>query len=150
MIGRYQSVRKKGRKKDEISKNIGRNDGCYRHDDDGMFNLNPVQLRQHQLERNYTYYLLDPPLYEGDVVQYKCKDGSQDTVTIQKVTPQSLITSTDQVIPLADLTSLEKKDISKGKTAAVVGAGVGVTAVAIAAIFAATLSAGLAAMIVNS
>ncbi|HEA0309450.1 TPA: hypothetical protein RU564_004381 [Salmonella enterica] len=71
-------------------------------------------------------------------------------MTIQKVTPQSLITSTDQVIPLADLTSLEKKDISKGKTAAAVGAGVGVTAVAIAAIFAATLSAGLAAMIVNS
>ncbi|EDW4547843.1 hypothetical protein VQZ12_002659 [Salmonella enterica] len=116
----------------------------------GCSTYNPVQLRQHQLERNYTYYLLAPPLYEGDVVQYKCKDGSQDTVTIQKVTPQSLITSTDQVIPLADLTSLEKKDISKGKTAAVVGAGVGVTAVAIAAIFAATLSAGLAAMIVNS
>ncbi|EAR7789460.1 hypothetical protein H5N72_000720 [Salmonella enterica] len=117
----------------------------------GCSTFNPVQLRQHQLEleRNYTYYLLDPPLYEGDVVQYKCKDGSQDTVTIQKVTPQSLITSTDQVIPLADLTSLEKKDISKGKTAAAVGAGVGVTAVAIAAIFAATLSAGLAAMIVN-
>ncbi|EAA8389187.1 hypothetical protein AH448_10890 [Salmonella enterica subsp. diarizonae] len=116
----------------------------------GCSTYNPVQLRQHQLERNYIYYLLDPPLYEGDVVQYKCKDGSQDTVTIQKVTPQSLITSTDQVIPLADLTSLEKKDISKGKTAAAVGAGVGVTAVAIAAIFAATLSAGLAAMIVNS
>ncbi|EAO9510224.1 hypothetical protein AIQ85_15470 [Salmonella enterica] len=115
----------------------------------GCSTFNPVQLRQHQLERNYTYYLLDPPLYEGDVVQYKCKDGSQDTVTIQKVTPQSLITSTDQVIPLADLTSLEKKDISKGKTAAAVGAGAGVTAVAIAAIFAATLSAGLAAMIVN-
>lgn len=71
-------------------------------------------------------------------------------MTIQKVTPQTLITSTDQVIPLADLTSLEKKDISKGETAAAVGAGVGVTAVVIAAIFAATLSAGLAAMIVNS
>lgn len=116
----------------------------------GCSTYNPVQLRQHQLARNYTYYLLDPPLYEGDVVQYKCKDGSQDTVTIQKVTPHSLITSTDQVIPLADLTALEKKDISKGKTAAAVGAGVGVTAVAIAAIFAATLSAGLAAMIVNT
>lgn len=93
-----------------------------------------------------TYYLLDPPLYEGDVVQYKRKDSSQDTVTIQKVTPQSLITSTDQVTPLVDLTSLEKKDISKGETAAAVGAGVGVTALVIAA----TLSAGLAAMIVNS
>ncbi|ECJ3938079.1 hypothetical protein YT28_14070 [Salmonella enterica subsp. salamae] len=116
----------------------------------GCSTYNPIQLRQHQLERNYTYYLLEPPLYEGDVVQYKCKDGSQDMVTIQKVTPQTLITSTDQVIPLADLTSLEKKDISKGETAAAVGAGVGVTAVVIATIFAATLSAGLAAMIVNS
>lgn len=81
----------------------------------GCSTYNPIQLRQHQLERNYTYYLLDPPLYEGDVVQYKCKDGSQDTVTIQKVTPQTLITSTDQVIPLADLTSLEKKISQKGK-----------------------------------
>lgn len=70
-------------------------------------------------------------------------------MTIQKVTPQSLITSTGQVIPLSDLTSLDRKDISKGKTAAAVGAGVGVTALAIAAIFAATLSAGLAAMMVH-
>ncbi|EJB3562071.1 hypothetical protein MT158_003831 [Salmonella bongori] len=70
-------------------------------------------------------------------------------MTIQKVTPQSLITSTGQVIPLSDLTSLERKDISKGKTAAAVGAGVGVTALVIAAIFAATLSAGLAAMMVH-
>ncbi|AXC86555.1 hypothetical protein DO628_20275 [Salmonella enterica subsp. salamae] len=67
-------------------------------------------------------------------------------MTIQKVTPQSLINSTAQVTPLVELTSLEKKDISKGENAAAVGAGVGVTALVIAA----TLSAGLAAMIVNS
>ncbi|ENV4421504.1 hypothetical protein [Salmonella enterica] len=36
-------------------------------------------------------------------------------MTIQKVTPQSLINSTAQVTPLVELTSLEKKDISKGK-----------------------------------
>ncbi|HCM1976988.1 TPA: hypothetical protein N3A47_002392 [Salmonella enterica subsp. houtenae serovar 47:z36:-] len=53
------------------------------------------------------------------------------------------------MIPQVELISLEKKDISKGKTAAV-GAGVGVIAVVIAAIVAATLSAGVAAMIVNS
>ncbi|EEN6817613.1 hypothetical protein QDY85_002958 [Salmonella enterica] len=55
----------------------------------------------------------------------KCKDSRQDTATIQKVTPQSLITSIVQVIPQVELISLEKKDISKGKTAAV-GADVGV------------------------
>lgn len=27
----------------------------------GCSTYNPIQLRQHQLERNYTYYLLDPP-----------------------------------------------------------------------------------------
>ncbi|EAA3837631.1 hypothetical protein CTQ56_003296 [Salmonella enterica subsp. houtenae] len=69
---------------------------------------------------------------------------------MQKVTPQSLITSIVQVIPQVELISLEKKDISKGKTAAAVGADVGVIAVVIAAIVAATLSAGVAAMIVNS
>lgn len=77
-------------------------------------------------------------------------DSRQDTATIQKVTPQSLITSIVQVIPQVELISLEKKDISKGKTAAAVGADVGVIAVVIAAIVAATLSAGVAAMIVNS
>ncbi|QPN37172.1 hypothetical protein I5080_15050 [Salmonella enterica] len=67
-------------------------------------------------------------------------------MTIQKVTPQSLINSTAQVTPLVELTSLEKKRYLKGENAAAVGAGVGVTALVIAA----TLSAGLAAMIVNS
>ncbi|EFT4029367.1 hypothetical protein Q6Y00_002193 [Salmonella enterica] len=54
------------------------------------------------------------------------------------------------MIPQVELISLEKKDISKGKTAVAVGADVGVIAVVIAAIVAATLSAGVAAMIVNS
>lgn len=46
--------------------------------------------------------------------------------------------------------SLERKDFSKGKTAAAVGAGVGATAVVLITVFAVTLGAGFAAIIAGS
>lgn len=106
----------------------------------------PVKLRQEQLERNYIYYSISPPLYKGDVIQYKYKDGSQNTATIQKVTPQSLVTSNGQIISLADVISLEKKIFSKGRTSAAIGVGIGVTTVVIVAA-ASTAFAAMAASI---
>ncbi|WP_411177268.1 hypothetical protein ACHQI7_27200 (plasmid) [Klebsiella oxytoca] len=106
-----------------------------------------VQVKPKKLENNYSYYLLYPPLYEGDVVQYKLKDGSRDTVTVQTTTPQALLTSTGQVVPFGDIVSLDKKDISKGKTAAAIGVGAGATAVVIVAVFAVALGAGFAAIV---
>ncbi len=116
----------------------------------GCTSYDPVQLRQQQLNNSYTYYQLDPPLYAGDVVQYKLKNGSQDTITVQGTKPQGLITSSGQLIPYKDMVLLERKDISKGKTAAAVGAGAGATAVVLVAIFAITLGAGFAAIIAGS
>ncbi len=116
----------------------------------GCTSYDPVQLRQQHLNNSYTYYQLDPPLYAGDVVQYKLKNGSQDTITVQGTKPQGLITSSGQLIPYKDMVLLERKDISKGKTAAAVGAGAVATAVVLVAIFAITLGAGFAAVIAGS
>ncbi|WP_411177290.1 hypothetical protein ACHQI7_27295 (plasmid) [Klebsiella oxytoca] len=116
----------------------------------GCTSYDSVQVRQQQLNNNYTYYKLDPPLYAGDVVQYRLKNGNHDTITVQNTQPQGLITSTGQFILYKDMVSLERKDVSKGKTAAAVGAGVGTTAVVLVAIFAITLGAGFAAIIAGS
>ncbi|KAF1366305.1 hypothetical protein [Yokenella regensburgei] len=116
----------------------------------GCTSYDPVQLRQQQLNNNYTYYQLNPPLYAGDVVQYRLKNGDHDTVTVQGTQPRGLITSSGQFIPYKDMVSLERKDFSKGKTAAAAGAGVGATAVVLVAIFAITLGAGFAAIIAGS
>ncbi|EEX4923870.1 hypothetical protein D0720_003961 [Escherichia albertii] len=113
----------------------------------GCSTYDAVQVKPKKLDSNYSYYLLNPPLYEGDIVQYKLKDGSRNTVTVQKTTPQSLLTSTGQVVPFDDMVSLDKKDISKGKTAAAVGAGAGATAIVMIAVFAVTLGAGFAAIL---
>ncbi|HBA7544044.1 TPA: hypothetical protein J1Y36_002895 [Escherichia coli] len=113
----------------------------------GCSTYDAVQVKSKKLDSNYSYYLLNPPLYEGDIVQYKLKDGSRNTVTVQKTTPQSLLTSTGQVVPFDDMVSLDKKDISKGKTAAAVGAGAGATAIVMIAVFAVTLGAGFAAIL---
>ncbi|KDF20407.1 hypothetical protein AF42_00813 [Citrobacter freundii MGH 56] len=112
----------------------------------GCSTYDSVQVKPKKLENNYSYYLLNPPLYEGDVVQYKLKDGSHDTVTVQTTTPRALLTSTGQAVSFDDMVSLDKKDISKGKTAAAIGAGAGVTAVVIVAVFAVALGAGFAAI----
>ncbi|MBS9200139.1 hypothetical protein KER63_25265 [Escherichia coli] len=116
----------------------------------GCSTYEAVQVRPKKFENNYSYYLLSPPLYEGDVVQYKLKDGSRDTVTVQKTTPRALLTSTGQVVPFDNIVSLDKKDISEGKTAAAIGAGVGATAVVVVAVFAVALGAGFASIIAGS
>lgn len=112
----------------------------------GCSTYDAVQVKPKKLDSNYSYYLLNPPLYEGDIVQYKLKDGSRNTVTVQKTTPQSLLTSTGQVVPFDDMVSLDKRYIER-KTAAAVGAGAGATAIVMIAVFAVTLGAGFAAIL---
>jgi hypothetical protein len=83
----------------------------------GCTAYNPVQLRQQQLNDHYTYFRTDPPLYEGDVIQYKLKDGRQNIRIVQRTTPHGIITNTSQFIDFKDMTALERREISKVKTA---------------------------------
>lgn len=99
----------------------------------GCTSYNPVQLRQQQLKNNYSYYKPSPPLYAGDVVQLRIKNGSHDTITVQSITPQGLVTSTGKTIFYKEITCLKRKDISKIKTAAAVG--VATTAVVIVTLY---------------
>lgn len=120
----------------------------------GCSSYNALQLSKQQLPEvsnptstPYTYYKIDPPLYNGDVVQYELQNGSSGTMTVKKTTPQTLISDKGLVINLSDLASLKRKDISKGKTAAAVGTGVATTVVVAAVVFTAAVGAGFAAML---
>lgn len=113
----------------------------------GCTSYDSVQLRKEQVNNSYTYYQVSPPLYSGDVVKYRLKNGNQNTITVQRTTAQGIITNTGDTLLFNDIVSLERKDISKGKTAAAVGAGVGATAVVVIAVFAVAIGAGFAAVL---
>lgn len=88
----------------------------------GCTSYHAVNLRQQQLKNHYIYYKTDPPIYAGDVIQLTHKDGSKDRVTVQSTTLHAIISTTGQVIEFDDITSIERKDFSKVKTVALVGA----------------------------
>lgn len=120
----------------------------------GCTSYNSLQLSKQQLpavstqtSTPYTYYKIDPPLYNGDVVQYVLQSGEKGTITVKKTTPQTLISDDGRVINLSDLASLKRKDISKGKTAAAVGTGVATTVVVATLVFTAVIGAGFAGML---
>lgn len=113
----------------------------------GCTSYDSVQLRKEQVNNSYTYYQVSPPLYSGDVVKYRLKNGNQNTITVQRTTARGIITNTGDTLLFNDIVSLERKDISKGKTAAAVGAGVGATAVVVIAVFAVAIGAGFAAVL---
>lgn len=123
----------------------------------GCSSYNALQLSKQQLPEvstpsstPYTYYKIDPPLYSGDVVQYELHNGSSGTMTVKKISSQTLISDKGLIINLSELASLKRQDISKGKTAAAVGTGVATTVVVAAVVFTVAVGAGFAAMLAAS
>ncbi|PKE28480.1 hypothetical protein CWS43_20830 [Rahnella sp. AA] len=118
----------------------------------GCSSYNSLELSQQQVHSSstsadYTYYKIEPPLYDGDVVQYSLRDGSRGTLTIKRTTPQTLMGDDGHVINLSELVSLKRKEISKGKTAAAVGTGAAATVVVVAAVVGLAFGAGMIAML---
>lgn len=95
----------------------------------GCSSYNAVQLNRDKIGSDYSYYKMDPPLYIGDKIKYKLKDGKEDELTVGKVEPNTIVSDTGKVIAISDIASLERKDFSKGKTASLVGGGVAATTV---------------------
>lgn len=89
-----------------------------------------VNIKQKKLERS-TYYLTEPPIYAGDLIKYKLKSGSEGEMTVSNVTPQYINGINNQSIPMGEIISLEKKELSKTKTGAAVAGGVTATVVII-------------------
>ncbi|WP_293792632.1 hypothetical protein [uncultured Pantoea sp.] len=88
----------------------------------GCTSYHAVNLRQQQLKNHYTYYKIAPPVYAGDIIKLTHKDGSKDRITVQSITLHAIISTTGQIIEFDDITSIERKDFSKVKTVALVGA----------------------------
>ena len=77
-----------------------------------------------------------PPLKKGDHLQYTLKNGSKGKIDFKEISNGNLNGLNGSSLPLDQIASLERKEVSKGKTAAAVGAGVGVTAIIITIVIA--------------
>ncbi|MCU5771957.1 hypothetical protein N5923_00395 [Erwiniaceae bacterium BAC15a-03b] len=98
----------------------------------GCTSYNAVQLKPEQIGSQYSYYKTEPPLYVGDIIKYKLKSGDSGQVTIEKIEPNSIVANNGQVIPLSQIASIERKDLSKTKTSALVGGSAVTVAIVVA------------------
>ncbi|KOC89970.1 hypothetical protein [Winslowiella iniecta] len=115
----------------------------------GCSSYNSVRLNQDKIGSDYSYYKMDPPLYVGDKIKYKLKDGREGELTVGKVEPNTIVSDSGKVVAISDIASLERKDFSKGKTASLVGGGFAATTVILVVLVSAAtlgiISAALAA-----
>ncbi|MEL5325059.1 hypothetical protein [Serratia ureilytica] len=111
----------------------------------GCSTYHDVALQQKEAGLNSPYYLLQPPVYVGDRLKYGLKDGSGGELTVAKVKPKDIVADSGKIIPLSQLSFLQRKDISEGKTAALVGGGAVATAAIVFVAGITIMAAGIAA-----
>ncbi|WP_242512501.1 hypothetical protein [Serratia marcescens] len=111
----------------------------------GCTNYHDVALQQKETGLNSQYYLLQPPVYVGDQLKYGLKDGSGGELTVAKVEPKDLVADSGKIIPLSQLSFLQRKDLSTGKTAALVGGGAVATTAIVFVAGITIMAAGIAA-----
>jgi hypothetical protein len=78
----------------------------------------------------------------GDTVRVAMRNGSSFEFRVQSVTPDAIVSSDGARFESNDIRSVERSGFSGGKTAAAVGAGIGVTA-AVALVLGVVVSATL-------
>jgi len=76
-----------------------------------------------QSDAHERYFLMEPPVYTGDKINYKLKNGTKGEMTVRRVTPQSVISENGTEILLSDVFSIEKQELSKTKSGAAISAG---------------------------
>lgn len=111
----------------------------------GCHSYNSVELKKQQLGESYNYYELQPPLYSGDEVRYKLRDGTEGELKVAKKEPSTIVGENGAVVPISEIASLERKDLSKTKTAAAVGGGVAVTAMVVYVVLAVAITSSVIA-----
>ncbi|EGV2900765.1 hypothetical protein LDT72_004552 [Salmonella enterica] len=95
----------------------------------GCSTYNPVNLQKKSISPKSSYYDFQPAIYVGDNLKYSLLNGDHGELTVVKIEPTRITGDNGRVVPLAELAFLERKDISTGKTAALVGGGVAATTV---------------------
>ena len=105
----------------------------------GCHSYHAVNMERKPLGEGH-YYLTNPPLYSGDKIKYRLKTGEEGVMTVATVSPNSINGTDNVTLPLEQLSSLEKQEISKSKTGAAVAGGVSATVVAIALVVVVSLS----------
>lgn len=95
----------------------------------GCSTYNPVNLQKKSISPKSSYYDFQPAIYVGDHLKYGLLNGDHGEITVAKIEPNRITGDNGRVITLSKLSFLERKDISTGKTAALVGGGVAATTV---------------------
>lgn len=103
----------------------------------GCHSYRNVNVKQKFQEGNQ-YYLTEPSLHVGDKIKFKLETGQEGEMTVANISSLRITGANNVTIPLDQLKSLEKLDVSKPKTGAAVvgGATVAVAVVVVALSFA--------------
>ena len=75
----------------------------------------------------------------GDTIRVTLRDGGSSEFKVQSVTPDAIISSDGARFENANITQVERRGISGGKTAGAVGAGLGIFAIVLLAAAAASI-----------
>ncbi|OON42015.1 hypothetical protein BTJ39_02340 [Izhakiella australiensis] len=105
-----------------------------------------VNVRQQSLN-NGSYYLMQPMLYSGDKVRYQLKNGATGELTVSRTDQQNIYGDDGSVVAVSQISKLEKRGISDGKTAAAVGGG---SVVLVAILFTAFLGIAVAGVMAGT
>lgn len=81
----------------------------------GCTTYHDVALQQKEAGLNSPYYLLQPPVYVGDQLKYGLKDGSGGELKVAKVEPKDIVADSGKIIPLAELSFLQRKTFPREK-----------------------------------
>ena len=95
----------------------------------GCSTYNPVSLQKKSIAPETNYYEVHPAIYVGDQLKYGLLNGEHGELTVAKIEPTRIMGVNGKVLPFSELAFLERKEISTGKTAALVGGGVAATTV---------------------
>ncbi|MBH3000759.1 hypothetical protein I5M74_24615 [Serratia marcescens] len=110
----------------------------------GCHSSQHISLKQQPFGEGH-YYITEPPLYAGDKIKYQLKTGQKGELTVESISPQSIIGTNHITLPLNQLSSLEKREISKTKTGAAVVGGTAVATVAIVVVLSLAIGGFVAA-----
>ncbi|MCS6067850.1 hypothetical protein LNO81_16850 [Klebsiella variicola subsp. variicola] len=87
----------------------------------GCSTYNPVSLQKKSIAPETNYYEVHPAIYVGDQLKYGLLNGEHGELTVAKIEPTRITGVNGKVLPFSELAFLERKEISTGKTAALVG-----------------------------
>ncbi|ORM60455.1 hypothetical protein HA45_21845 [Pantoea rodasii] len=92
-----------------------------------------------------SYFILTPAIGAGDNIRYELMDGTKQEAVVSSVNGKTINLVDGKIVQISQIKSLDKKEFSGGKTAAVVGGSAATVAIIWVSVFAIAVGAAVAA-----